>query len=515
MGKYRVLIVDDEPDIAEGIEYLIQNSGIGCEIVGLAFDGLEGINKAIELEPNIILTDIRMPLCDGLDMIEKIKSQKKYIKYIVLSGYAEFEYAKQAVKMGVEEYITKPIDEKELYEALRHVCIKLEEEREKQCYFQTMDKVAKEYIIRNFLNGTGIYGEESRRYMEQQGLNMNCKYYLCLVSEIYLGGTVPNFIQTWYQFMFSDKCYVIIGGYDKIISRKWMEYELEQFQKNLRSAEGDCAIIGIGNTYSSIEKIPDSFEEARCALNYKIMTEKNIIYYDRIEEINSDKIPVMVSADAIKELEECIDRMDESGTQEAIHGIFSELNKQKNWNMDDLKTLSLNLILSGLRKLSFSQFQLNQYLGKNIFSLDSISNFYTMEQLENWIINTLKSVYELRWKEGLAEKKDIVKEAREYIAENYTKDISMMELAEKFYVSPYYFSHLFKKKTGNTFQNYLTCMRIEKAKKLLEDTELKIYEICELSGYTNVNHFIKIFTKTVGMKPGEYRKKYLFDKSKH
>lgn len=507
MENYRVLIVDDEPDIAEGIEYLIQNFEIECEIVGLAFDGIEGINKVMELEPDIVLTDIRMPLCDGLEMIEKIKKQKKYVKYIVLSGYAEFEYAKQAVKMGVEEFITKPIDEKELYEALNHVCIKIEEEYKKRQYFQTMDQVAKEYIIRDFLNRIGNYGEESYKCMEQLGLNLECNYYFCFVSEVCLCETIPDFIETWYQFQYSDQCYVVIGGYNKEISRKWIEYTLEQFQKNISRIEGDCVIIGIGNTYNSIDKIPDSFEEARCALNYKMLTDTKVIYYERIEEINSDKVPAMVSKGAINKLEECIDRMDEAGTKEIIHEIFSEINKQKSWNMDDLKTLSLNLILSGLRKLTFSQFQLNQYLGKNIFSLDSISNFYTIEQLENWIINILKSVYELKWKEGLIEKKDIVKEAKEYISENYTKDISMMELAEKFYVSPYYFSHLFKKKTGTTFQNYLANMRIEKAKKLLEDTELKIYEICELSGYPNANHFIKIFTKTVGMKPGEYRKK--------
>lgn len=507
MERYRVLIVDDEPDIAEGIEYLIQHFETGCEIVGLAFDGIEGINKVIEFEPDIVLTDIRMPLCDGLEMIEKIKMQKNHIKFIILSGYAEFEYAKQAVKMGVEEFITKPIDEKELYETLKHVCTKIEEEREKHSYFQTMDQVAKEYIIRDFLNRTGNYVKESYKYMQQMGLNLGCNYYFCLVSEVYLCESIPDYVETWYQLQYSDQCYVVIGGYDKEISRKWIEYTLEQFQKNIGRKEDNCVVIGIGNTYNNIEKIPDSFEEARCALNYKMLTDKKVIYYERIEEINSDKIPVMVSKNAIKKLEECIDRMDESGTKEVIHEIFSEINKQKIWNMDDLKTLSLNLILSGLRKLSFSQFQLNQYLGKNIFSLDSISNFYTMEQLENWIINILKSVYELRWKEGIAEKKDIVKEAKEYISENYTRDISMMELAEKFYVSPYHFSHLFKKKTGTTFQNYLTHMRIEKAKRLLEDTELKIYEICELSGYSNANHFIKIFTKTVGMKPGEYRKK--------
>ena len=150
---------------------------------------------------------------------------------------------------------------------------------------------------------------------------------------------------------------------------------------------------------------------------------------------------------------------------------------------------------------------MNQYLGKNLFSLDNISRFYTIEQLENWIINTLTSVRELLLKEGLCEKKDIIAEVKEYIASNYTKDISMVEAAELFYVNPYYLSHLFKKKTGVTFQSYLTNLRIERAKKLLEDTDMKIYEICEFSGYSNNNHFIKIFTKIVGIKPSEYRKK--------
>ena len=156
--------------------------------------------------------------------------------------------------------------------------------------------------------------------------------------------------------------------------------------------------------------------------------------------------------------------------------------------------------------MPFMQFQLNEYLGRDILSLESIVRFQTIEQLKNFIINTLKSMNELMLKANMPEKRDVVEEAKEYIKKNFSKEISLNDISEQFFINPYYFSQLFKKKTGETYQSYLTGLRVSRARKLLEETDLKIYEVCAMVGYSDTNHFNKVFERRVGVKPGEYKK---------
>ena len=131
-----------------------------------------------------------------------------------------------------------------------------------------------------------------------------------------------------------------------------------------------------------------------------------------------------------------------------------------------------------------------------------------MEQLENWILNMVGGVNEVMLKDNVPKKKDIVLEAKEYIRQNYNKNITLNDISERFYINPYYFSQLFKKKTGTTYQKYLTDYRVDRARKLLEETDLRIYEVCKLVGYSDVNHFNQVFERSEGCKPSEYRQRH-------
>lgn len=229
-----------------------------------------------------------------------------------------------------------------------------------------------------------------------------------------------------------------------------------------------------------------------------------MISYENIRDLTGK--PGLIEENDIKQLETCIDLMDDAGCRQVIEAVFRKIEKEKDLSLTDLQLLSLNLILAGIRKMPFMQFQLNEYLGRNILSLESISKFQTIEQLKNWIINTLKSMNELMLKETMPEKKDVIEEAKEYMNRNFTREISLNDISERFFINPYYFSQLFKKKTGETYQSYLTSLRISRAKKLLEETDLKIYEVCSMVGYSDTNHFNKVFERIAGIKPSEYKK---------
>lgn len=257
--------------------------------------------------------------------------------------------------------------------------------------------------------------------------------------------------------------------------------------------------------HHNVEGIRKSFEEARCALNYKVINGPDcIISYEDIRKITAT--PKLLETEDMKRLEACIDTMDDKGCRQIIEEIFRKVEREKDLSLNDLQLLSLNIVLTGIRKMPFMQFQLNEYLGRNILSLESISRFQTIEQLKNWIINIIKSMNELMLKESMPEKQDLVSKAKEYMNKNFNKEVSLNDISERFFINPYYFSQLFKKKTGETYQTYMTRLRVSRAVKLLEETDLKIYEICQMVGYSDTNHFNKVFEKSMGVKPSEYKK---------
>lgn len=381
--SYQVMIVDDEPEIAEGIAFLIQRFCPECQVAEVAYDGLEGYEKAISLRPDIILTDIRMPECDGLEMIRRLQAGGLSTKYVVLSGYAEFEYAKTAITLGVEDFITKPVEEDELCAVLQKSCRSLQREQENHEKLQHMKSTMKDYVLKDFLERSGKYTETIKDYLEQYDFPVSGRQYVCLVTDLY---ETPErerrqeflrlvkekelaslgFLQACFAVEYSQEQIVLTGALKREMEPRSLHYAAEKLKNQLTQLLGTTVNIGIGMPYRNVEDIPKSFEEARCALNYKIMKGSDcVISYTQICDIEDSASPIL--PEDIKRLEECIDRMDDEGCRAAIEEIFRKISEKNTLSLEELQMLSLNLILSGIRKIPFVQFQLNQYLGKTFF----------------------------------------------------------------------------------------------------------------------------------------------------
>lgn len=517
-----VLVVEDESLIAEGLKFLIERLVPECRVVGLAYDGLQGYEKAMELRPHIVLTDIRMPECDGIEMIRRLKESSNPARFIILSGYAEFEYARSAMVLGVEDYITKPVEEDELCSVLKKSCQSIWESRKKSDLALEMEHSMKEYVLKDLLELSGTDIEKKKSRLVNLGFPVACRWYNCIVLENsnvsqreteklfhqYMGELADKyfcFSKARIVIPYSDSMAVVILAFDEKADYRQLLNAAGRFRFELSEKIGASVSGGAGLIHHRIEEIRDSFEEARCALNYKMIKGLDfIISYEEIRNITAT--PRLIEPEDVKKLESCIDAMDDQGCRQVIEEIFRKA--EKNMTLSDLQLLSLNLVLTGIRKMPFMQLQLNEYLGRNILSLENISKFKTIEQLKNWIINTIKSMNELMLKENIPEKQDVVAKAKEYIDKNFNKKISLNDISERFYINPYYFSQLFKRKTGETYQNYITGLRITRARRLLEETDLNIYEVCEMVGYSDTNHFNKIFERKIGLKPSEYKKKH-------
>lgn len=517
--NYRILIIDDEPSIAEGICFLVQRLLPECEVIGMANDGIEGFEKVFRLKPDIVLTDIRMPECDGLEMIHRLRQEDTLSKFIILSGFEEFEYAKTAIKLDVEAYITKPIDETELVSVITNVCRSIESERNKNEKAQEISQTVRSYELKELLTNAEMPVETTRQQLKKHGIPLYNNHYFCVLFEVESGNDVNSSL---FFEVFSE---IIETVFQKIDDKLTVEYReqiallivasqnpikhinemLESVREQLVSQLKATVTVGVGREVKKAIELRHSFDEAICSLNYKLI--KGLDCVIRYEQICSLAMqPTLISEEDIKKFETYIDRMDEEGYKQVIEDIFKKVEQDKNVNLEELQRLSLNLILSGMRNMSFMQIQLNEFIGKNLFSLESIEKFRTTAQLKNWIFNMLNSMNELMLKNNIPQKKDVIEEAKVYIMKNFDKNISLNEISAMFYINPYYFSHLFKKKTGENYQHFLTELRVSRAKKLLEETDLKIYEVCDLVGYSDMNNFNRVFERTVGVKPSEYKK---------
>ena len=509
---YKVLIAEDEKEKAKGIAYLVEKYSPECTPVLLAHDGQEGYEKALAEKPDIILTDIRMPVMDGLEMIRALREAEFPAEFIVLSGYAELSYAKRAIELGVRDFITKPVDEKELSKTLSKVCKEIAERRKTEDSLSRLNDDMRNYALRDFLTGGIDSQHKVGEYLAQRNVLDVYGQYSCILIEWEEGNPEieEGLLSQNGRFLYGIKmgnaqAAVIVGG--KNLSLEEKKNLLRNYYASGEDKRGEIS-VGIGSTYEDYTQLPKAYEEARVALNYRILkgSSTEILFEELYDMENRTDL---LTEKETEQLKERIDRFDQDGFCIAVKGIFQRVLSENNLSLSELQKLSLNIVLLGLHNIPTAQLQLNEYFGKNLFTLKSIEKFKTIEQLENWIMNMVSSMNEVMLKDIVPKKKDVIVDAKEYIRKNYDQNITLNDISKQFYINPYYFSQLFKKKTGVTYQKYLTDYRVDRAKKLLAETELRIYEVCRLVGYSDVNHFNQVFERAEGMKPSEYRQQHL------
>lgn len=521
--------MDDEKGIVDGLKILIKRNVPNCKIVGCAYNGIEGVEKIMQLKPDIVITDICMPQVDGLEMIKTLQNKGCESKFIILSGYSEFEYAKKGIALGVKFYINKPVEEDELFDSIEKVRVEICKEkaniekalRLKNNYENNIKKL-KDFVLRDVLD-SGFENINDIEYMlDSIEFPIYHTQYVCAIidtnNESAIGdfsyksdinNQIAEFLSKYASVnivRYVDQQVAIIVTNKKTIDTERLFSDFLNIRIYLENDKNIKSAIGIGNVYNSFNEISRSFEEARQALNYKVIRGTNsIIVYREIEKISKNK--EIFTDDKIIKLESCLESMDFLCCKCVIDDLFRDMSLNKNLSIYDLQIQSVNILMSGMRKMSLIQLQLNGFLGKNILELQHISQFKTLNQLKNWVTNTIKSIIEIREMQNVTRKKDVIDKVKDYIIENYDKNITLAELSSQFFINPYYLSQLFKEKTGTTYLNFVMETRINKAKELLEKTDLKIYEICESVGYSDTNYFSKLFERFAGVRPTEYKKK--------
>lgn len=536
MNLYKIILVDDEEEIRQGMVKKIKWEELGFTVVGEAENGIEALDLIEKTTPDLVITDIRMPYMDGIKLAENIKHRYPTTKVVLISGFDEFEYAQTAIELGVIRYILKPINSIEMSQVLRELKDSLDEEvhskndikalkhnykkslpllRERFLNHWIEDYVPLEVIHENLqtfelesISGHLVVavirpdnllkGDSDMTLIKNKALLNVAIFNICeeIINENNLG----------IVFMRINEIVAIIPVEEnespKTSSRIFVI--LEQIRATVEKYLNTTITIGVGNTCKEQTMLYKGYASALSALDYTVIIGNNkIIYLEDIEPIDSSELK--------------LDEVDERALVMAMKlGQPDEIKETLDMLIDRIDGMQLYLkdyqlyildILSIILKFAKSmELGLDIIWDKKDNFLLEINRLKTKEKINNWLFEICIKISEAVTRKRDHNKNDLIDKAKDYILRHYSdEELNAETLCNILHISTNYFSALFKKETGLTFTSYLTNIRIEKAKELLRNTDLKAFDIGNQVGYSHGHYFSYVFKKTTGMSPTEYR----------
>ena len=526
-----VLVVDDEPFIRQGLKILIDWEEYGFQITGEAANGKVALELLEKEHFDLIITDIKMPQLNGIELIKQVReSRNKDIKIIVLSGFYEFEYAKQAIKYNVVDYILKPIQEQELIRVLKEFKEQYKkEEILKQKKLHT-NQIALERHISTVCSG--IYDESDISYIEEKLPYLHELRYIMMEIDLLDSKfsalmeeekkvVLNKFYNQLKDYVAPYDDYVILDidkrnetyGVGFIYSRKFArekgisekEY-IKGLQEEMKKVHPYKFCFYIGEMVEEMTQISKSFKSAIIAKSFQSYRKhKEITYYDDTSVIKKntygikkeymDELVRYAVEDAEEEIDSCIDK---------IYSSFDEHNVDPmiiNINIDYL--LCQLLYLAKELDTEVNQEEVLHYISECTFDKFAVRG--SANHFKAFVKAFARYLAQLRQSNSHS----VLKEVEKEIETHYMENLSLKLLSEKYFINTAYLGQLFKKKYGVSFKDYLNNYRLEKASELLIKTNDKVCQIAEAVGYNNLDYFINKFVRLKGKTPLQYRKQFL------
>ena len=536
MDLYRIMVVDDEEEIRLGIIKKIDWEANGFIVVADAENGQDALEKAEKLQPDVIMTDIKMPFMDGLELGKRLSESMPSTKIIVFSGCDDFEYAHRAIKLNVIEYVLKPINSIELIEVLKRLKIQLDHEYDEKRNLQTLYKhyVESLPVIREqFLVGA-IEGRISKNQWHEQSekLDIAFKAEYLSVALIHADGTLISqdantlSIQKdsalisisikkivdenmgkyceFISFPYSDMV-VVIGNFAKKEDILLFIKGINEVCKIYERIIGLTMSAGVGYVYNDPLEIRLSYRSAQTALDYRfILGTGKAIYIDDVEPDNSIQLQFdeqeersMLNAIKISSEEEITETIDSLFRK--IEDLLLPFNKYRIYLMEIMTSL--------LKLIQAYNLNIDEIFGENFNCYSYLDSLNSIHEVKKWFINKAIRVNVFIKKERINSSMILIEKAKQYVKDNYNDcDMSVEKLCSELHVSPTYFSTIFKRETEMNFVNFLTTVRLEQAVKLLNTTDDKTYMIADKVGYPEANYFSYVFKRKYGVSPSKYRK---------
>lgn len=520
----KIIIVDDEKLICSGLEKIITKNLPDFLIIGIAYNGLEALELIKKEVPDVVITDIKMPGMTGLELVQRLHTEYPCVKHVILSGFNDFKFAREALRFGSADYLLKPVIKKELIDVLNNIKVQIKKEKNdvlsdysfkfaKESFFHKLIsgndisfeetvKMASEFGVSAFLDSFAVlsicidnYGESSiKRPFDDVKELLN--FAVINVSEELLNG----FFTSFEIFRLSIYEVVVIAQVKKDVD--YVKTAAEKIRSTVERYIEHTVTIGISNIYMGVQHVQRAYNQAKLAVKYRIKNgNNNVFYIGDLENRNTEKsFPYA----GIKKIISFIELNDEQKALKAFRDICEEVTKSDLSPMQIMQIFD-NIIIRIDLLLKEINAKYSVLFEKDIISKWDENVFEDIGQIKEWMNIVIKNtIQELKKGDGFSNSR-IITIIKEHIKNNYFNDITLASVAEFLQMNPYYLSELFKNKTGENFKDYLIRVRIENAKELLKHPDLKAFSVGELVGYENPTYFTKVFKRIVGVTPQKYK----------
>ncbi len=535
---YKIMIADDEGIVIDSMTLLLKKE-FGDEVmIESARSGRSVIELSESFRPDIALMDIHMPGINGIDAMREIRRSNDRILFVVISAYDKFDYAREAIGLGVVDYLNKPVAPEKLIDVLRKTMEQIDAEREKRSSdllvkekLETVVPVLESGLIYNLLTREH-FREDIDNYKKLLGLEAENCYMLALIfgqeqednhmtnpvgiavklqsQNAMIRETVKGFFPGVVGSFVANKLPVLIpaeeGEQDYNERLKLMEKAGLLLEK-LKSSTGVFVRAGFG----TVHPITDALSSYNEAIESLVLTNTDVAM--------TQDLPVKVAyeenypVETEQEIFECVKRGDADAAVIACSRFFDWMSEVYGAYIMDVKLKALEFVLWAENIAYRKSGKTYRFMSRKDYMPDLLA-MSDLSQIKPWFLEKMRTActwVNLR-KERQAD--SVVDKARKYIEENYDRDISLDDVSRSVDISPFYFSKLFKDSTGSTFIEYLTNLRINKARELIEEGELTMKEIGMQVGYADANYFSRTFKKNVGVTPTDYREKWTVSNEK-
>lgn len=538
VSKMNVLIVEDEAAVRRGLTKKINWEELNLNIMGEAQNAEEAYEIIKVSLPEIILLDMRMPGMGGMKFLEILKEQFPQIKVIIVSGHSDFEYMRQALQCGASDYLLKPIIKEDLKTALSKVikCIDEEKQVRNGMMYQSIiinesKNLLKASLLNKLLLGLHLNESDIKRRLAYLNIDIDFNYYVLAVIRIvnfeqvkqtYMNDTSLVFfalenvmnesmkdVKNAFGFKSSlnENEFIYIFGFEEKEAVKerlgklftFVVRNVEIYNKlNINVSISDICdnISGISRLYKNTSYIMGKRKEYGSS---------NVLFSESFFE--EEQLNNLLTDPQIQQITLLIEENDKPKLMSAVNSILESVCDVNTENLYTIRATAAKIYFCLEKILENSQTNLNSIFNKIMTYNDLVTKYSEPDDIKNAMIKVVIEFTDLFHKRGKAESTGTIFKAKEYIDNYYYEDISLDFISKKFFLNSAYFCELFKKEVGCSFNKYINNLRIDKAKELLKDLDMKPTDVAELVGFKELGYFCIVFKKATGMTPTEYKQK--------
>mgnify|MGYP002678432339 CR=1 FL=1 len=499
----RIVIAEDEPKSREGLIRLIRRF-TDYEIVGVAENGEEGYRLTEKEKPDLVLSDIKMPVLDGLGMLQKIKDAGIEVQAVLLTGYSEFEYARKALQLQVVEYVLKPMDIDQFLGVLKKV--------ESRIVKQKAEQVTPERLLWNYIGSSEEERELIRPMLEEKiGVRKDTQFAMLLIHPDSMANELKAELENQMEILCIENYYMLVrpgeqGGIYIVLVDTERNQTLKRIfeMRILPKIQNITPCVATMDRFVGIWQLPDVMNELSALLEHTFCSGHEVIMTEKMAQMMEyEKLdyPTALENEMVQGI-----RSGKKDKLAEVGKIFSEQVILSRATPECIRNYTLRFLMGIARVEGEIRGDANQEEELR-YMLESIRSSHTQKELQYQFQKVVKQA--MAWNEETEEsitENGIVLNAIAYIREHYMEAIGLQDVAQCCNVSPEYLSRIFKEETGVKFVDFLANFRISVGKRMLATGNYKVSEVAEAVGFNDQKYFQKVFKKICGISPAEYKK---------